>query len=249
VSIGSLVRRTSRFASNNAPTILTAVAVTGTLTTALLTGKAAFKADQVIRDEQTRLDREDQSHPLSLKEKAQLTWPLFIPAAGTGLLTIGCIVTANRISVGRAAMLASAYTVAQEGFKEYADKVVEHIGVDQEKEIRNKIAQDRVDKNPPPTVIVTGSTCQVHDQYTERYFVSSYNDLVQAEIDTNYKVLNEGSATLADFWRFLGVTHSTMSEEIGWTHEKKLELNIGAAISENNVPVLTLDFRTVPVRI
>jgi hypothetical protein len=47
-------RRLLKFASDNSPAILTSAAVVGTITTAYLTGKASFKAADVIRDEEDK---------------------------------------------------------------------------------------------------------------------------------------------------------------------------------------------------
>jgi hypothetical protein len=155
----------------------------------------------------------------------------------------------NRISTRRAAALASAYTVSQEFFKEYKKSVVDHIGRDKEKKIREEVAQKVVAKNPPPAMIVmSGKDCWVHDDFTDRWFKSSYEALEQAAIDINFQIINDGSATLSDFFKLLGVTHAAIYEEVGWNRNAKLELSIGGTVTEDKTPALTLDFLTVPVR-
>ena len=67
-------------------------------------------------------------------------------------------------------------------------------------------------------------------------------------MDINFQLINEGTATLSDFFRLLGVTHAAIYDEVGWTHEKKLELSIGSTKMDDNTLAYTLDFRTVPVR-
>lgn len=248
MSIASIAKRAGKVTADNAPAILTAIGVTGAITTAVLAGKASFKAAEVIAREQARHDLEEQSHPFDFKEKAELTWKLFVPAVGTAALTVTAIVMSNRISTRRAAALASAYTVSQEFFKEYKKSVVDHIGKDKEKKVREVAMKEMAVKNPPPlTMVVSGTDCMVHELYTGTWFTSSYLALQQAEIEINFQIMHNGYASVSDFLRLVGATHSRVAEEIGWNTDRKLELDIGSDI-EDGKPILTLDFRTVPVR-
>lgn len=247
-----LMNRAKKTLSDNSPVILTAIGVTGTLTTAFLTGQASFKAAEVLRDEELARDTvarsNDEIVPLEAKEKLELVWKLYVPAIGTAALTVAAIVGSNRLSTRRAAALASAYSISEKAFSEYKGKVLEKFGEKKEQEVRDDIAKDRVKKNPPPSIVVVGKTCQVYDEYTGVYFTSSYDHLRQAEIDTNYQILHEGFATLSDFWRRLGATHAAIADEIGWDSDTKLELNIGSTVTDDGVPILTLNFQTVPTR-
>jgi hypothetical protein len=87
----------------------------------------------------------------------------------------------------------------------------------------------------------------VHELYTGTWFTSSYLALQQAEIEINFQIMHNGYASVSDFLRLVGATHSRVAEEIGWNTDRKLELDIGSDI-EDGKPILTLDFRTVPVR-
>lgn len=248
MNIGAIARRVGKTAADNAPTILTALGVTGAITTAVLTGKATFKAAEILYNDEL-LREEYRGKKIPTKEVVRRVWPQYVPAVSTGVLTVASIIASNHISTRRAAALASAYTVSQQFFKDYKDKVVETIGKDKEQKVRDEVAKDRVLKNPPPkTILLTGKQCWVYDEYTGNSFVSSYDELKQAEIDINFQIIHSGYASLSDFWDKLGVTHAAISDEIGWNTDAKLELEIGSTISEDNVPVLALDFRTVPVR-
>lgn len=240
MDLSAIIKNARKVATDNSPTILTAIGVTGTITTAILAFRSGTKAERLLSEE---------SPHLSLKEKAEKTWKVFIPPIGSGIATVSCIVLANRINMRRSAALASAYAVSQELFREYKDKVVDKLGPDEEKNLRDEIAEQRINKYPPRSlVVVGGKDCIVHDRYTDRWFTSSHDALKQAEIDINFQIIQEGYATLSDFWRALGVSHSAIGDEIGWNSDRKLELEIGGAVSDDGIPVLTLDFRTIPVR-
>lgn len=248
-----LMNRTKKIVSDNSPAILTAIGVTGSLTAVFLTGQAAFKASTIIRDEQYVMDQHaidtgEKSHKLDVREQFDLTWKLYVPAAGIAALTIAAIIGSNHLSTRRAAALASAYSISEKAFSEYKGKVLEKFGEEKEQAVRDDIAKDRAKKNPPPPIVVVGKTCQVYDEYTGVYFTSSYDQLRQAEIDTNFQILHEGSATLSDFWRRLGATHAAIADEIGWNSDTKLDLSIGSTVTDDGVPILTLNFQTVPTR-
>ncbi len=62
-------KRTEKLVADNSPAILTAWGVTGTLTTAYLTGKASFRAADLLAKDERRRGFIDQSGELEIKEK------------------------------------------------------------------------------------------------------------------------------------------------------------------------------------
>ena len=69
----------------NSPIILTALGVSGTVTTAYLTGKASYRAARRLGEEPAWL---------SNREKVELVWDLYVPAGVSAVVTVGCIVGA-----------------------------------------------------------------------------------------------------------------------------------------------------------
>lgn len=251
MAFSDIVNRIGKFTADNSPVILTAIGVTGTLTTAYLTGKASFKAAELITAEQKRLDLEVKSHPLEIKEKVELVWRLYIPAAGTGLLTVACIIGANRIGTRRAAALATAYTISEKAFGEYRAKVVEKIGENKERAVRDEVAQDRVTNNPVTNrevIITSGGDVLCLDTYSGRYFKSDMETLKKAQNDVNYRVINYSYASLTDFYELIGLPRTKISDELGWRPEKMLELDISTALSDDGRPCLHIGFASEPIR-
>lgn len=246
-----LAKKAEKLAVDNSPTILTVLGVTGVVTTAFLTGKASFKAANIIADEQYRLDLFEKSHPLEPKEKFILVWKAYIPAVGTGVLSIVCIVGANHIGSRRAAAVAAAYTISEKAFTEYKDKVVERMGAPKEQDLRDEIAQDRVNRNPSGerNIIVTGrGEVLCYDAFSDRYFESSMEELKKAQNDINYKILSEMYASLGDFYDKIGLASTSYSEEVGWTTDIPLELMLSGTLSEDQRPCISMDFRKAPIR-
>jgi hypothetical protein len=248
-----IAKKAEKLIVDNSPTILTALGVTGAITTAYLTGRSTFIAAEIIADEQAQLDRHPKGHELELKEKFQLVWKLYIPPVGTGVLTIACIVFANHIGTRRATALAAAYSISEKAITEYKDKVVERFGMDKEQMIRDEISQDRVDRNPvnEREVIITGNgEVLCYDEMSGRYFRSDMETLKKAQNDINYKILNDTCtyASLGDFYKMVGLEPNAYSEAVGWTLENMLELNLTTTLSKDQRPCISVGFQTIPVR-
>lgn len=251
MSLTKILNRVGKFVADNSPAIFTAIGVTGALTTAYLTGKASFKASQVICDEQRRQDSQGESHLLETKEKVELVWKLYIPAIGTGVLTVASIICANQIGTRRAAAMATAYSLSEKAWEEYKDKVIEKIGGAKERKIRDQLEQDRIDKNPinnREVIITGGADVLCYDSFTGRYFKSDMESLKKAQNDLNHMILNNYYASLTDFYDYIGLPKTTYSDEVGWNSDKLLEIEFSATMSENDRPCISIKFDVSPIR-
>lgn len=254
MNFGSVMKRAGQIAADNSPAILTAIGVTGSLMTAYLTGKASFKAAEVLRD--AEVEKQDQAvdegtddKDLTTQEKVELVWHLYIPAASCALFTTTALICANRIGNRRAAALASAYSVMDKSYKEYKAKVRETIGEKKEQTVQDKIAQARVDADPvsKTTIIITGrgnTLCK--DLYSGRYFQSDVELIRKAVNDVNALILNDGYASLSDFWDEIGLERTSDSDEVGWNTSQMIDPIISAAIADDGQPCITVDFRVAP---
>lgn len=244
-TLREILARGGKLAADNSPAILTAVGVTGALTTAYLTGKASFKAALILNDN-------DHYGQADVKEMFQLTWKCYIPAAITAALTISAIIGANRIGTRRAAALAAAYAISERAFEEYKTKIIEKLGPKKEQEARDEIAQDRVDRNPVGSqeIIIAGAgTVLCHEAYTGRYFLSDMETLRKAQNDINAQVLSDSYASLTDFYDLIGLPHTANSDEVGWNSDKLMDLKFSAVISQDGrSPCISIDFTVHPVR-
>ena len=110
----------------------------GTIATAVLTGRATFKAADLIEQEtkiiNTAVDEEQDPVYLTKTEKTKLVWSLYLPPVATGVLTITSIIFANKISSKKIAGLTVAAGVSERALQEYKDKVVEKLGVRKDQE-------------------------------------------------------------------------------------------------------------------
>jgi len=250
MSIAEMAIRFGKIVSDNSPVILTAIGVTGTVATAFLTGKASFKAAEILAEADLAERLQPQAEvPLPIKEKVELVWKLYIPAVGTGLLTVVCIIGANRIGTRRAAAMAAAFKLSEKAFGEYREKIVQKIGANKEQAARDELAQERVERTPQKEIIIAGSgSVLCFDQYTGRYFLSSMEELKKAQNDLNYRILHDYYASLGDFYDMIGLPKTSMTDEVGWNADRMLELNFSTVMSEDGQPCLALDFEVTPIR-
>lgn len=242
MEFSEIARRAGKFAADNSPAILTGMAVLGVASTAILTGRASFRAAQILGEE---------SSHLTPKEVVERTWKLYIPAAGTGLLTVACIIGANRISDRRAAALAGAFSLSQKAFEEYRSKVIEKIGETKEEQVRTEIAQERINSNPPTNsqlLMLGPGKVLCLDLWSGRYFDSSMEELNSAVNKLNHQINNNWYASLNDFYSSVNLENIEGGEDIGWNSTKLVELFFSHALAPGGVPCLTFSFNTKPVR-
>jgi hypothetical protein len=242
-----LLKTLEKLIIDNSPAILTAMGVTGTITTAYLTAKASFKA---AANEEARGG--SFGKPVEVfKDRARNYWKLYIPAATMGALTIVCIVGANRIGNRRAAAIATAYSLSEKVFSEYREQVVEKLGSSKERVIRDEVAQKQIIKNPlaDREVIITGDgDVLCYEAYTGRYFNSSMEALRKAQNNINFNLLNDGYVSLTDFYNEIGIPRTSASDEVGWKNDSMLDLQFSTTLSDDGRPCISIDYRVEPIR-
>jgi hypothetical protein len=252
MNIRVMAKSAEKMIVDNSPAILTAIGVTGTITTAYLAGQASFRAAKLIHD-RYETDRFGEHIPdrSDLRDKFELTWRLYVPAVGVGASTAVCIVGAHRIGSRRAAAVAAAYTISEKAFTEYKEKVIEKFGEKQEREARDELQQERVDRDPVSgrAVIVTNDgDVLCYEHFAGRYFESSMEALKKAQNDTNYQIINHNYASLTDFYGRLGLPHTGVSDEVGWNSNDLLELEFSTTLSEDSRPCIAIDYNVAPFR-
>jgi hypothetical protein len=228
----------------NSPHILSVAAGVGTISTAILVGKASFQAARVI----DRIEAEDgyATDPRErIKIRTKLVWKLYIPPTISTVSTIVCIVGANRMGVKKTIAAQAALAFTERAYSDYRDKVIEEFGPRKDKAIRDKVVADQVANKPSPSqdVLVTGPgnvlCCEL---FTMRYFACDMEKLRKSQNDLNEKLLKHDYATLDDFYYILGISTTSASGNIGWTSDKLMELVFSVALSDDGRPCITFEY-------
>lgn len=255
--------------NENSPAILSGIGIVGTVATAYVTGRATFKAarlietenfnelakrvqdDSNVRDDGFDLSAEALSADhLSTKEKAQLVWKEYIPAAGVGVLTVTSIFMAHRISAKRIAALIVASGISERALQEYKDKIVEKFGPNKDRDIRDGIAQDRVTNNPPndsEVLMIDEGKVLCFDTMTGRYFKSSIEDIKRAENACNFDINQQMSVSFSRFSDEIGLQPTDYTDNVGWNINNLIEVQFSTTLGPNNLPCIAMGFARPPV--
>lgn len=242
IPVKKIAKGVQKFTVDNSPSILTAVAVAGVVSSAVLAVKGTPQALRNISEAES-----EQTDPLSYLDKVRLTWKCYIPALSVGAVTIACVVSANDINLRRNAALVSVFTVTESAFKEYKTKVAETIGQNKEQKIRDEVAQDRVDRTPMSTMFVSGNgDVDCFDPLSGRYFRSDMESLRKAVNDVNELIINEGYVTLNEFYNCVGLPDNDFGRDVGWNSDKLLDMGYSTVLSEDSKPCISLDYGVQP---
>jgi len=249
-SISEIAKRATKFASNNSPAILTATAVTGVVTTAVLAAKASFEAADILAmEEELRPDQYLQMLEEDRLGRAKLVWKCYIPAGIAGVSTIAACVASQHISSRRNAALLSVASLTENAFSQYKEKVLEQIGETKEQKVRDAVAEQMVKDNPPKAaeIIVTGKGEMLClESYSGRYFRSTPNDIEKAAISVNQYILQNMYADQNEFNNLLGLEPTTQGYEVGWNIDKLIELQFSSMLTQDKEPVLVVGYMHIP---
>lgn len=232
INVQSLFKAGMASASSNAPALLTAFGAVGAVGTAILAGKASFEAAGNIReatiDNNLDIEEGEDLVLLTRQEQFKLVWPLYVPAVTSGVFTVSAIVLAHRVSSKRAAVIAAAYALNEGKLEEYQEKVKEKFGVKKETEVRDEIAQDRVDHDYHEGTVIFSpldGKVLIRDEYSGRFFWSSIEEVNKAVNEANQELLINNSVTLSEFYDTLGLEHVSTSDYVGWNTRNRVEVN------------------------
>ena len=246
-----------RWITKNAPHILMAMGTGGSITAVIFAVKATpiamYKIDQAREEKKSEnevyADNEKyQVHPnLTFFEKAKACWKNYIPAAGMEIFSLLCFWSAHGIDVRRQAVLAGLYSTAEQALIEYQKKVVEMIGKEPEREIRNAIAQDHVDRNPPPTLMIEPDT-DVWVYYSGYKFRSNYYTLKDIQNDANHELIANLYLSESDLlWMFdpehRYVVPSQTSRNVGWSVDRLMQFDILPCATPDHQPAFEVEIR------
>ena len=231
----------------HAPEILTGIGVAGMVTTTILAVKATPKACLLIDDRKDELKVEK----LSATELVKATWKCYIPAAVTCGASIACLVGASSVNFKRNAALATAYKLSEAALSEYKDAVIETIGEKKEQSVRDKVAEERLKKNPvsKSEVIVTGNgTTLCYDPVGNSYFKSNIQQIESAKNKLNARMLSENYVSLNDFYDELGIGPTKLGDDLGWDIYKDglVEIAFSSQLAEDGTPCLVMDYSIAP---
>ena len=238
--------------SKHSPEILTGLGIAGMITSTVLAVKATPKALELVKERKEELDYEE-TDKLPVSETVKAAWKCYIPAVVTGATSVVCLIGASSVNLRRNAALTAAYNLSTTALAEYKDKVIETVGEKKEREIRDKVSEERINKNPAnqSAIIVTGNgNTRCFDTITKRRFVSDIETMNKIVNELNKRMINgEDYLSLNEFYYEIGLDSCLVGDELGWNvRENLIELDYSAQIDTDGVPCIVVDYIYPPVR-
>lgn len=247
--INNVIKSTKCFLGKHSPEILTGIGIAGMVTSTVLAVKATPKALVLLEEARTNEDGtlEDK---LTIIETVKVAWKPYIPAIAVGIASISCIIGASRVNYKRNAALATAYALSERTLVNYRDKVIETLGEKKEKEVRDKISQDEIDKKPISSsqVIITpkGNTLFM-DSITGRYFRSDLDSIKKAVIELNMEISHQNYISLNEFYSNIGLDRISNGDNLGWNIDNGyVEIDYSTCLADNDEPCIVIDYISQP---
>lgn len=213
--MNNLLQTSKVFIKKNASTILTCIGGAGVVGTAIMAVKATPKALERIETAE-----EIKGEKLTKMEAVKVAGPVYIPTVITGVATIACVFGANVLNQKKQAALMSAYALLDNSYKEYRNKVAELYGDDANSKVKNEIAKDHLKdakaSGDPETRLF-------YDEYSERYFESTIEKVLQAEYDLNRMISIDYGVYLNEFYELLGIDTVDYGNYMGWSTYELLD--------------------------
>lgn len=246
-NLATIAKDIRKFASKRSPEILTGIGIAGMITTTILAVRATPKALKLIEEQK----EEESVDELSSFEVVKVAWKPYIPAMVTCIASTACLIGASSVNTKRNAALATAYKLSETALSEYRDKVVETIGEKKERIVRDKVAEERVKKNPVSKneVIVTGNGKTLcFDPISGRYFMCSIETIKKAENTLNKQMLHDisGYVSLNEFYDELGLDHTSVGNDLGWNTNQLIDIDFSSQLNDNGEPSVVLDYLVAP---
>lgn len=248
----SMIENVTHIIRKHAPEIFTGVGIAGMITTTIIAVRATPKALELIEDAEYEKNEKasGESAGLTRIEIIKVSWKCYIPATIVGSVSVALLIGANSVHTHRSAALAAACALSDTRLKDYRHKVSEMFGDGKEKEIREEIAKDKLEKNPVSNqeVIVTknGNTL-CYDVMSGRYFKTDIDKLRKVENELNRQMRDEMYISLNEFYYEIGLERIKLGDDLGWNiDDGYIDLNFSSRLADDGTPCLVIDYLCAP---
>lgn len=212
-----LINTLLKVGKDNAPNILTGIAVTGVVVTTILAIKAGPKLKEhasIARNVKKEMDQEN--FPVGEIRKQSVKNGLvylkdLTPTIIAGTVTISCVLGVNKIMSDRNAALLAAYKLADISRKE----LITGIGEEQATKIVKDDMKSRYNDIPPMYEGHGDILC--YEAYSKRYFLCTRDRVHIAEMKANERLARRGECSLNYFYGWLGIEPIPLANNFGWT--------------------------------
>jgi hypothetical protein len=257
-NITGIVKVGKNFIMAHRPELLLGAAVTSSVGGAILAAKGGYEARGIVDEEISRrkslpgyIKPENRSDELTVKEKIQLTWLCYLPAAVTVTTSVGSIGGLHLVHVKEKRALATAALAAIEEVKAESKQFLKNNTVgNMTEEEKEKVLEDRLENGGK--VINEYSDGEIEEMYlvrdgkTGRDIWSNKARMEEAVLDINNFIARHGEADLNSFYSNAGFGATPEGDDWGWKGADWVELVWDTTVRDDGRPVRRFAFRTQP---
>lgn len=239
------------------PIVLTAASAVGVVATAVLTAKCTTKAEKILSRSRTKYGG-------ATKETVIDICRCYAPAIACGTATVVCIVSNGVLTCKQQKALTGACMLARESLGRYQSKVKELYGPETHQHVIDELCKEDLDDVHVTSSGFFGSETldfegvsedepihTFYDEFSNRYFDSTIEHVLQAEYHLNRNWALGDAVTVNDFYEFLGLCGLADGDNMGWDWEMGiswLDFN-HRVIHKNGEKVLVIEMVFTPDKV
>lgn len=223
-TLAVVAQKSMRTVEKNLPAILAAGSIGCLGGAVVMAAVGMHKADQKVQAEEQRrseLVPEYNNTELTIKEKVQLTWMEFVPAAAFTTAAVTLIILSKRKEHEKYLALMGAYELSKQALADRKEAESDVLSEDNVKLIDERtkaltttsmdISEDLV-----PHVTRDGDEILFIEKYTRTAFYAKEAAVMHAFNKVNHALAKYDRATIGDLLKDVGQTASPASEMLGW---------------------------------
>ena len=249
-----VVTKSIKWVTKNAPKVLTGISIASSIAASGFAIKGTILAVEIEKARREKIEKGEFPQPAHPKwETVKAVWKCYIPMVTCLIVSVGTSVSGIEMSTARTALATTACKLTETAFTDYRNEVINQIGEDKEKEIRNNIAQKNAEtpvQQQAPTTLVISPYDKIlfYETLTGQIFTSDVTTVKDAFNKINYG-LSHNYCDYISVMEYLGELGIDSHDEArGWNVtdgllEPKMELDT----TPDGRPCLRLS-TTVPPR-
>lgn len=248
-----------KFVKANSPTILTFIGIGGMVAAVIM----ATKQPIPVKEELYELENQEEKLAISNHEEPKHPfWPrakIYIKHYGPVVLVMifsgGCSLMANCKHLQKEASLLAACQLGATNYKELKEKIKQLDGENKLQKLKDGIAKDKIDSNPPPDdkkiyMSTRGGDFLIYDTPSGRYFRGDIETVRRARDDVNRRLYNGECVTLNEFYDDIGLEGISLGNDNGWelkTTDNLLEIIFSSHLNAFGEPCIVLSYDVGPL--
>ncbi len=210
----------------------------------------AVKALEEVKKRETESDEEVTTveHVVNCTKAVA---PYYALPVVTGVAAVGCLIGSYKVSAGKIATLATAYTIADTKYKELDNKVKEELGEQKREKIKQSIAQDHVDEKgdevPQRTTEMDPGDIWIHDAYFDKWFMSNFMAIKDAQDRLNQRLVFETYVSLNDFYYEIDQPTFRGGDDLGWNIDNgPIKIECRSTLNKRGEPCGEIEYDIAP---